>query len=69
VRSDGKAAYFNVTTYDRGGVVSVVPGRTDTTGARHYGIDTIEPTAFTLDGGEVFWLDLKTVLSEPVLPP
>lgn len=69
VRTDGQAVYFGVVTSGRGGVVSVVPGRKDASGARHYGIDTREPKAFAVDGGQVFWVDGSSVLSEPVLPP
>lgn len=69
VRTDGKAAYFPIATSGRGGVGSVVPGRSDMTGALHYGIDTHEAKAFTVDGGEVYWVDGKNVVSEPVLPP
>ncbi|MBK7586061.1 MAG: hypothetical protein IPI67_38485 [Myxococcales bacterium] len=46
-----------------------MPGRKDLTAAKHYGIDTNQPSAFTVDGGEVFWVDEKTISSEPVSPP
>lgn len=69
VRADGSAVYFELSTSGRGGVASVMPGRKDLTAAKHYGIDTNQPSAFTVDGGEVFWVDEKTISSEPVSPP
>lgn len=69
VRTDGQAAYFGIVTSGRGGVAAVVPGAKAPTGARHYGIDTREPKAFAVDGGQVFWVDGSSLSSEPVLPP
>jgi hypothetical protein len=68
IETDGKAVYFPVDDVARGGVVSLVAGSKDTTGARHYGIDTHVPKAFTLDAGQVFWVDGSNVVAEPIVP-
>ena len=68
MQTDGKAAYLGRREAQRGGVVALVPGRQDTAGARHHGIDTRETKAFTVSDAQVYWLDAAALVSEPLLP-
>lgn len=69
VETDGTAAYFGLdSSSSRGGVVALVIGHRSATSDRHYGIDTGKVDAFTVGGGEVYWMVDDTLFAEPIVP-